>query len=450
MFTTNEDQIHEDSPETTIRYPLDWHNPNFYDEGMLFTELDRVFSICHDCRRCFGLCHVFPTLFNAIDDSEDGEVEGLNRTVHWQVVEHCYLCDVCYLIKCPYIPPHPFALDFPHLMLRAKVVKFRKSKTRLRDRLMAQTDLVGKLASIPVVSMMVNRVNHSSIGRKFLDATLEIHTDAVLPKYNTNTLARRLKKRHEITSIKVQAGTGTKGKVVLFGTCYGNYNEPTLGEDLVKIFEHNGILVELMEDSRCCGMPKLELGDLDGVVAAKEYNIPRLAARVDAGWDIVAPIPSCVLMFKQELPLMFPEDPEVTTVKKSIFDPFEYLMLRHKDKLLNTDFEKPLGRVTYHIPCHLRVQNIGLKTRDCLLLIPDTEVKVMEHCSGHDGTYAVKREFHEISMKIAKPLLNRMAKLEADWYGSDCPMAGRQIEKGLEGSKAVVAPLTLLRIAYGI
>ncbi|CAK0770303.1 glycerol-3-phosphate dehydrogenase subunit C [Gammaproteobacteria bacterium] len=450
MSASSEEQTHEGGLEAPSRHPLDWHNPDFYDEGALFAELERVFDVCNGCRRCFSLCHAFPTLFDAIDDSEDGDVEGLERTVHWQVVEHCYLCDVCYLIKCPYIAPHPLELDFPHLMLRAKVVKFRKGGTRLRDRLITRTDLVGKFASIPVVSALVNTVNCSATGRKLLDNALEIHPDAVLPRYHSNTLAHRLRKHSAPASMEVRPGTTNKGKVILFGTCYGNYNEPTVGEDLVKVFEHNGIPVQFMEDSRCCGMPKLELGDLIGVVAAKEYNIPRLAALVDAGWDIVAPIPSCVLMFKQELPLMFPDDPEVAKVKTAMFDPFEYLMLRHKDKLLNTDFKKPLGKVAYHIPCHLRVQNLGLKTRDCLMLVPHTDVEVVERCSGHDGTYAIKREFHEISMKIARPLISRVAKLEADWYGSDCPMAGCQIEKGLGGGKPPVAPITLLRMAYGL
>lgn len=436
--------------KTHIRNSLDWNNPEFYNEDLLFNELERVFDVCHTCRRCFSLCNVFPTLFDAIDDGESGEVDGLERTIFWQVVEHCYLCDVCYLHKCPYIPPHSFNLDFPHLMLRAKAIKFLKGETRLRDRILTRTDMIGKLASIPVISSTVNALNRSSLGRKALDAVSGIHPSAILPEYHTNTLTRRLKKHREALKIEVRPGTTTAGKVILFGTCYGNYNEPALAEDLVKVFVHNGIVIQLMKDSRCCGMPRLELGDLLGVAAAKQHNIPRLAAWVDAGWDIVAPIPSCVLMFKQELPLMFPDDPDTIQVKSAIFDPFEYLMLRHQDNLLKTNFTRPLGKVAYHVPCHLRVQNLGLKTLECLQLVPGTEVEAIERCSGHDGTYAVKREFHDDSMKIAKPLANRVRKLEADWYGSDCPMAGHQIENSLGGSKPSVPPITLLRMAYGL
>ena len=197
-------------------------------------------------------------------------------------------------------------------------------------------------------------------------------------------------------------------------------------------------------------MPKLELGDLQAVEKAKEVNIPAMASLIDEGWDIVAPVPSCVLMFKQELPLMFPDDDQVRKVGEAIFDPFEYLMLRHKHDKLRTDFKRSLGKVAYQVPCHLRVQNIGLKTRDVLSLVPGTEVTAQERCSGHDGTYAVKSEFHDVSMKICRPVVNRVARAEADHYSSDCPMAGHQIENGLKDGSEPTHPMTLLRLAYGL
>jgi Fe-S oxidoreductase len=242
----------------------------------------------------------------------------------------------------------------------------------------------------------------------------------------------------------------TQGKVVLFATCYGNYNEPGIGEDLAAVLEHNDIPVTLAGKEQCCGMPRLELGDLEAVRKAKEANIPALVELVNAGWDIIAPVPSCVLMFKQELPLMFPDDADVTKVRGAIYDPFEYLMLRHKHEKLRTDFKESLGIIAWHVACHLRVQNIGMKTRDVLQLIPGTTVEPIERCSGHDGTYAVKREFHEISMKICRPVANRVVRAEADHYSSDCPMAGHQIQNGLGSDKPPLHPLTLLRMAYGI
>jgi Fe-S oxidoreductase len=214
--------------------------------------------------------------------------------------------------------------------------------------------------------------------------------------------------------------------------------------------------VKVVGKEKCCGMPKLELGDLETVAKYKDFNIPQLKALIDDGYDIVAPIPSCVLMFKQELPLMFPEDADVQAVKEHIFDPFEYLMLRHKAGVLRTDFTQKLGKVSYHVPCHLRVQNIGLKTRDMLKLVPETTVEVIERCSGHNGTYAVKKEYRAASVKIGKPVVSKVAQANADHYSSDCPMAGHQIHSGLAPDANGVAarepehPMSLVRKAYGI
>jgi Fe-S oxidoreductase len=439
----------EGSLEAPTRHPLKWREAQFYDEGALFAELERVYDICHGCRRCVSLCNAFPTLFDLVDASETMEVDGVAKQDYWKVVDHCYLCDLCYMTKCPYVPPHPWNVDFPHLMLRAKAFRFKHGKTRFRDRVLSSTDAVGKLAAIPVVAQAVNAANRSPALRKVLEKTLGIHPDALLPEYQWRTARRRLKGRTSPAAHPEVAGR-TRGRVALFTTCYGNYNEPQLAEDLVKVFEHNGIALTLLGHERCCGMPKLELGDLDSVARAKQENIPALLEVVEKGWDVVAPVPSCVLMFKQELPLMFPEDEAVAKVRERIFDPFEYLALRHKEGKLKLDFKQPLGKVSYHAACHLRVQNIGLKTREVLQLIPGTELDLIERCSGHDGTYAVKSEFHETSMKIGRPVVNRVRQKEPDYYASDCPIAGHQIENGLKDGRKPTHPLTLLRMAYGI
>jgi Fe-S oxidoreductase len=353
------------------------------------------------------------------------------------------------MTKCPYVPPHEWNLDFPHLMLRAKAVKFRKQGASTRDKILTSTDTVGSLAGIPVVSGIVNTANRAKPMRKVLEATLGVHADAVVPEYHSKTMRKRLA-GHAVDESKAEPTAETRGKVAMFATCYGNYNAPELGEDLVAVFEHNGIPLKLAEKEQCCGMPKLELGDLEAVRKAKDANIPVLARLVDDGWDIVAPVPSCVLMFKQELRLMFPDDAEVQKVAAAIYDPFEYLMLRHKEGKLRTDFSQSLGKISYHVACHQRVQNIGMKTRDVLQLVPGTEVLPIERCSGHDGTYAVKKEFHEVSMKIARPVVNRVKQAEPDHYSSDCPMAGHQIANGLDDGSQPEHPVSLLRQAYGI
>jgi Fe-S oxidoreductase len=439
----------EGSLEAPTRHPLDWQSEEFYDEAPLFEELERVFDLCHGCRRCFNLCNSFPTLFDAVDESESMELDTVPKAVYWDVVDHCYLCDMCYMTKCPYVPPHEWNIDFPHLMLRAKAARFKRQGAPTRDKILSATDKVGKLAGIPVVAQVVNATNRSKLGRSLLESTLGVHRDAPVPDYHSNSARKQLKPLHGQSGDAAEATDSTRGKVVLYTTCYGNRNHPSIDTDLVSVFEHNGIPVALAEKEVCCGMPKLELGDLEAVAKAKEINIPILAAMVDDGWDIVTPIPSCTLMFKQELPLMFPDDADVIKVRDAMYDPFEYLMLRHKDGKLNTEFKNSLGKVSYQVPCHLRVQNIGLKTRDILQLVPDTTVNAIERCSGHDGTYAVKKEFHDISKKIARPVVGKVKKAEADHFTSDCPMAAEQIAQGLDGHDAE-NPMGLLKHAYGI
>lgn len=438
----------EGSLEAPTRHPINWQDPDFYDEQKLNAELERVFDICHGCRRCVSLCHSFPTLFDLVDESETMEVDGVAKSDYRKVVEHCYLCDLCYLTKCPYVPPHEWNVDYPHLMLRAKAVYNRSQRPGFRDRLLSSTDAMGRFMGIPVVTQVANTVNRIPAARAALENTLGVHRDATLPTYHGKTFRKRIH-GHQSSNQAEPAGD-TRGRVAIFATCYCNYNAPGINEDLVKVFEHNGIVTTVAPREKCCGMPKLEQGDFEAVKAARDYNVPVLAGMIRDGWDIVGPIPSCILMFKQELPLMFPEDEDVALVQAHIYDPFEYLMLRHREDKLNLDFRKPLGKVAYHAACHLRVQRIGLKTRDLLKLVPDTEIETIERCSGHDGTYAVKKEYHEISRKICRPVVTRAQKAEADYYASDCPMAGEQIVGGLTEQDEATHPLTLLRLAYGL
>ncbi|HEX2138529.1 MAG TPA: heterodisulfide reductase-related iron-sulfur binding cluster [Woeseiaceae bacterium] len=439
----------EGSLEAPLRHAIDWRSEEFYEDGSLYKELERIFDICHGCRRCFNLCNAFPTLFDAIDESDTMELDSVPKAVYWDVVDNCYLCDMCYMSKCPYVPPHPWNVDFPHLMLRAKAARFKKEGARPRDRWLSATDTVGRLAGIPVVVQAVNAGNRSKTGRKLLEKTLGVHRDAPVPDYHSKTARKNLRRLQRETGGAAEPTESTRGRVVLFTTCYGNRNMPSLAEDLVAVYRHNGIPVALAEQEVCCGMPKLELGDLETVESLKEKNIPVLASWADRGWDIVTPIPSCTLMFKQELPLMFPDDEQVAKVRDAMFDPVEYLMLRHRSGKLRTDFKQSLGKVAYQVPCHLRVQNIGLKTRELLELVPDSQVEAIERCSGHDGTYAVKKEYYEISRKIARPVVKKVEKSDARHFVSDCPMAAEQIARGLENHPAQ-HPMGLLRLAYGI
>ena len=440
--------MREGSLEAPTRHPLGWQEPDFYNEPKVVAELERVFDICHGCRRCVNLCTAFPHLFDLIDEGKTGEIDGVDKNRFIEVVDRCYLCDTCYMTKCPYVPPHPWNVDFPHLMLRAKALKYKKGGTSTRDKLLSSTDALGKLATIPVVVQFVNAANKAPLARLAMDKVLGIHKDRVLPDY-----AAQKFRAHATpdASYAVRDGKLTPGKVAVFATCYVNYNEPGLGHDLLKILAHNEIPAVIVDKEACCGMPKLELGDLDAVAKLKDINIPRLARLARQGYAILTAIPSCTLMFKQELPLMFPDDADVKAVQAALVDPFEYLIRRNKDGLLKTSFKNGLGKVAYHIPCHSRVQNVGQKTREMLSLIPSTEVSTIERCSGHDGTWGVKSEYFAQSMKIGRPVFKQMAAADPDFISSDCPIAGRHIQQGMGESRARKEhPLALLRIAYGL
>jgi len=440
----------EGSLEAPDRQPLDWKNPEFYDRESLYTELERVYDICHGCRRCVSLCDSFPTLFDLVDESDTFEVDGVDKDDYMKVVDQCYLCDLCAETKCPYLPPHEWAVDFPHLMLRAKAYKFAEKDTKWRDRLITSTDPIFDTISLPGIAGIANAAAGNGALRSLGDK-VGIHPEAPLPEFHSNTTS----KRHpdEIGATMTPLPTDrTTGKVAIYITCYGDHNEPEMLDDMIAVFNHNGIPVRLLKDAKCCGMPKLELGDLKKVESLKDANLPTFLKAIEDGYDIIAPIPSCVLMYKQELPLMFPEDADVAKVKAAFFDPFEYLMLRQKAGLVKTDFKATLGKVAYHVACHQRVQNIGMKTREFLQLIDGTEVTAIERCSGHDGTYAVKSETYEKAMKIARPVVNRVKQAEPDTFGSDCPMAGRLIAHGWEDNPDAKSehPLTMVRRAYGI
>jgi len=445
----------EGSLEAPTRHPIDWKNPEFYDEPAAFKELERIFEICHGCRRCVSLCGAFPTLFDLVDEGKTGELDGVDKQDYWKVVDQCYLCDLCYMTKCPYVPPHEWNLDFPHTMLRAKAIKFRKGEVKGGEKLLASTDMHGQFAGIPVVVQTVNAVNHSQAGRAAMEKFLNVDRRAWLPDLAKRKFRSAAPKSQDFTP---RDGAKTPGKVAIYATCYVNYNEPGIGHDLLAVLQHNEIPYVLVQKEKCCGMPKLELGDLEGVDKLKQANIPVLARYAREGYAILTAVPSCTLMYKQELPLMYPQDADVQAVKEAMWDPFEYLSARRRDGLLRTDFKQPLGKVSYHTPCHGRVQNIGKRTEEVLKLVPDTQVATHERCSGHAGTYGVKKGGHDMAMKIGKPLFRRMSEHPAggapDYISSDCPLGGHHIAQGFEvnqlGAPKLEHPISLVRKAYGI
>jgi Fe-S oxidoreductase len=443
--------MREGNLEAPTRHPIDWKNPDFHDEAACEKELGRIFDICHGCRRCVSLCNAFPTLFDLIDAAGDAETAGVPKEKYWKVVDQCYLCDVCYMTKCPYVPPHPWNLDFPHTMLRAKAIQYQTGKMKFRDKLLTSTELVGTFASIPIVVHAVNAANRNGLARGALQKVLGVQKERQLPEFDSANFRANATTS---SNYPVRNGERAPGKVAVFSTCYVNYNEPGIGHDLLKLLDHNQIPYVLVQGETCCGMPKLELGDLQTVEKYKERNIPLMHDLAQQGYAIVTPVPSCTLMFKSEIPLLFADDVRCKAVSDAMYDPFEYFVLRHKDGLLKTNFKVGLGKVSYHIPCHSRVQNVGRKTEEMLKMTGAT-VNTVERCAGHDGTWGVKEEYYALSMKIGKPVFKAMAKDEPDYVSSDCAIAGRHIlqgmnEAGAAGKKEKQHPLTLLRIAYGL
>jgi Fe-S oxidoreductase len=359
------------------------------------------------------------------------------------------MCDLCYQTKCPYVPPHPWALDFPHLMLRGKAIAYQEKnkslKQRARDSALTSTDSLGKLMKLPLVDITYEAISKSPKARKIASKITGVHEEAPWPNFEKSVKTYIPKSIENVT-----ATDKTTGKVALFTGCYCRNNDAELANDLLKVFEHNNIETRVILDDKCCGMPKLDLGDLKSVENLMKHNVPKLLQEIDEGFDIISLVPSCVLMFKQELPLLFDENDDLKKIKQHIFDPFEYLSDRESKGLMNKSFKNSLGKIAYQVACHQRVQNIGPKTKELLEMVPDTEVQAIERCSGHDGTYAVREETHKNSVKIARPVTRKVDEAEPDHLTSDCPLAAKQIQHVSKNKPDSAHPISLIKKAYGV
>jgi glycerol-3-phosphate dehydrogenase subunit C len=444
--------MREGSLEAPIRHPLDWENPDFYDEAKLDAEMRRVFDICHGCRRCFNLCDSFPRLFDLIDESKTGELDSVDSKDFKKVVDACTLCDMCFLTKCPYVPPHEFNLDFPHLLLRYRAVEAKKNGVGPADRALTETDRNGKWATL--ISGAVNwATRRGSPVRALEEKFVGIDKDAELPKYARQTLEARAKAdppaRDETAPAKAR-------KVVLYATCYSDYNDPSIGMAALAVLAKNGVETKVVYP-QCCGMPKLEQGLLNEVADAARNVAAALAPYIDEGYDIVAPVPSCALMLKFEWPLIVPNDASVKRLSEATFDLSEYVVdIARKEGL--AEGMKPIeGGVAFHMACHSRAQNFGQKGAELLRLIPQADVAVVERCSGHGGAWGYKKGNFETAMKVGKPAMRQLDAAGKKHIVSECPLAGIHIEQGIEalgGDKPkperVSHPIVLMARAYGV
>jgi glycerol-3-phosphate dehydrogenase subunit C len=424
---------------------LDIKSSEFWDLAAVDKELRRVYDICGGCRRCLPLCPSFKVLFDRMDvDTVDGDVDKLPAADVKKVVDLCYQCKLCFN-HCPYTPPHRWEIDFPRLMLRARAAQARRSGVSLQDRMLGNADLVGKLGSLAVP--LSNWMNELGVHRAFMQAVAGIHKARNLPKFARPTFSSWFKSRKRAPEAATTAPAGAARparKVALFATCSVEYYETSTGRAAVNVLERNRVDVSLPAQ-RCCGMPYLDGGAVDEAKALIRENVASLAAAVREGREIVVPGPTCSYMLKQEYPWL-DGSADARLVAANTRDIFEYLAKLHAAGELDTRFTKPVGAVTYHVPCHLRAQNIGHKSADVLRAIPGASVDVVEKCSAVDGTWGFKKEYYELSMKLAKPLFDAVTS-GGPVAATDCPLAALQIAQGT--GRKPKHPVEVLAAAYG-
>jgi glycerol-3-phosphate dehydrogenase subunit C len=448
-------KMREGSLDSPVRHPIDWQSPWFWDEAALEKEMERVFDICHGCRRCFNLCDSFPRLFDLIDKGPTGELDGVPKEKYAEVEQACTLCDMCFMTKCPYVPPHPWALDFPHLMLRHRAVQAKKHGIGFVESQLADTDRAGRLGTF--VSGLMNWATDETNQpmRRRLEKFAGIHHGARLPRQAGETFVMR--SHHEPVVLNEAAPAFGKRKAVLYATCFVNFHQTSIGVAARGVLAKNGVATEVLHPA-CCGMPKLEIGDIDAVAEAARKVSAELLPWVDKGYDIVALTPSCALMLKFEWPLIAPKDPGIERLAQATFDLSEYVVDIAKKHGLADGLEPVEGGISMHLACHARAQNMGPKGAEMLRLIPKTRVAVIERCSGHGGIWGARTENFEVAVKVGKPAAQAALKNDTSFVASECPLAAEhlmqvmEMEAGEKKPKPFRAdhPIEILARAYGL
>ena len=437
-----------------VRHPIDWNDPDFYDWHKLNAEVERVFDICHGCRRCFNLCDSFPRLFDLIDESETGELDSVDKADYKPVVDACTLCDMCFMVSCPYVPPHEFNIDFPHLMLRYRAAERKRGAADFRVDQLTKTDRNGKLAGLAPGLVNWAGDTGNKLTRPIMESVAGVHREADLPQFHGKTFALRAKQNPPAVNAEAPA----KGrKVALYATCFVNYNNPKIGEAAQAVLARNGVETQVVYPA-CCGMPQLENGDIAKVAEAAKTVSAELCGWIDKGYDIVALTPSCALMMKFEWPLILPGNETVQKLAEHSFDITEYVVDIAKKEGLADGLGSLEGGVALHMACHARAQNIGAKAAEMLRLLPQADVKVIERCSGHGGSWGVLKQHFETAIKVGRPAARQAAQAGKAYIASECPLAGQHLLQGIDRlqmeNKPEVArsyhPIELLAKAYGL
>ena len=438
----------EGSLSAPIRNPVNFDHPDFLDPKKLDEEMRRVFDVCHGCRRCFNLCDSFPQLFDMIDESKNEDVESLLSQQFPKVVDACTLCDMCFMTKCPYVPPHEFNIDFPHLMLRYR--NFQKKGKKLSN-IPLQLAKVDRNAKVGILfSSIINWFSNikNKLFRKILELGIGIDTKAELPKYNSETFSNYFIKNKD--SLKIQF-KDTKRKVVIYSTCFVNFNKKNTGIAALKVLKKNGVEVEHAYPG-CCGMPFLEQADLDKVVYQAKKVSNDLLKWVDKGYEVITLTASCGLMLKFEWPLLLPNDDNIKKLSKHTKDIDEYVVDISLNEGLAEGIQEIDGGVTIHHACHARAQNMGIKARDMLKNIPNIKIDVVERCAGHGGTFGVMKQTHEHALKIGRPTARQIKNKKNKYMASDCPLAGKHLQQLSDDTSIkhdeALHPIEILAKAY--
>ena len=441
----------EGSLQAPTRHVIAWQDEAYYDLAAIEKEMERVFDICHGCRRCFNLCESFPRLFDMIDEGPTGELDGVAKADYAKVADACTLCDMCFMTKCPYVPPHPWDLDFPHLILRYRAARRRVGdKMVVRDQL-AETDRNGKMARpfAPVINWALARENTPL--RKMLEAVADIDAEVELPKFHAVTAEKRLQ-QEPVRPDPAGPAFGQR-KAALYATCYVDYNKPDAAVAASKVLAKQGVEAKLVYPE-CCGMPQFEDGELKEVAGRAERVAKVFSPLIDEGYEVVALTASCALMMKFEWPLLLPDNELVRKLSKATRDISEYVVGLSKAFGLAPGLQPIEGGVTVHHACHARAQNMGAKSAELLRMIPDTKVDLVERCSGHGGTFGVMKDTAPLARKVGKAAARAVAQKANDTLCSDCPLAckhlGQILSAETNGPAPVQAhPIELIARAYG-
>ncbi|MFQ6018060.1 MAG: DUF3501 family protein [Kiloniellaceae bacterium] len=446
--------MREGGLDAPVRHPIGWKDPDFADPRKVDAELRRVFDICHSCRRCFNLCDAFPTLFDLIDGSESGELDTVASSGFASVADACTLCDMCFMASCPYVPPHEFNVDFAHLMLRYRAAALNRGRADTMVKQLTKTDRNARIAGLaPGLANWASDTGNR-LTRPLIEKLAGVHRAAALPRFHGKTFAQRAKRDRPRVD---ESAPGFGRKAVLYATCFVNYNNPGTGEAARRVLARNGVETEVVYPS-CCGMPQLEQGDIAKVAAAAGRIAGAMAPWIERGYDVIALTPSCALMLKFEWPLILPADAAVKRLAEATYDIAEYVVDIARTDGLAGGLQALDGGVALHLACHARAQNIGAKAAEMLRLVPGADVRVIERCSGHGGSWGIMKRHFETALKVGRPAARQAAESGKRYLASECPLAGMHLVQGIArlggGAGPAVEtahhPIELFARAYGL